>query len=255
MRNVLDAPAILLIGSDPTYQHPLLAWQIRNNVRLHRSRLYLINARPIKLTRQATHFVPVAGGTEGKAVAFLAGDDSAREHCAVDESGRDKLSALRDKLRTEKDLIIAFGSELRGEDIAMLVRVGAAIPGCKWVCLGDYANSRGAADMGLYPDLLPGYTPLSQGAAFREGWDAEFPTQPGLNFLQMMEAAKGWIAEGAIRCWFEPRSSLPHRPICPAGNLLSRTGPFPYRDGSTGGYRASCNIRLREIGNLHEHLR
>ena len=126
MRNVLDAPAILLIGSDPTYQHPLLAWQIRNNVRLHRSRLYLINARPIKLTRQATHFVQVAGGAEGKAVAFLAGDDNAREHCALDESGRDKLSALRDKLRTENDLIIVYGSELRGEDIAMLVQVGAA---------------------------------------------------------------------------------------------------------------------------------
>ena len=34
----LDAPAMLLIGNDPTEQHPLLAWQIRNNVRLHRSR-------------------------------------------------------------------------------------------------------------------------------------------------------------------------------------------------------------------------
>ena len=56
MRNVLDAPAILLIGSDPTYQHPLLAWQIRNNVRLHRSRLYLINARPIKLTSASNAF-------------------------------------------------------------------------------------------------------------------------------------------------------------------------------------------------------
>ena len=193
MRNVLDAPAILLIGSDPTYQHPLLAWQIRNNVRLHRSRLYLINARPIKLTRQATHFVQVAGGAEGKAVAFLAGDDNALEHCALDESGRDKLSALRDKLRTENDLIIAFGSELRGEDIAMLGRVGAAIPGCRWVCLGDYANSRGAADMGLYPDLLPGYVPLSQGATFREVWDEEFPTQSGLNLPQMMEAAKDGV--------------------------------------------------------------
>ena len=198
MRNVFDAPAILLIGSDPTYQHPLLAWQVRNNVRLHRSRLYLINARPIKLTRQAAHFVQVDGGTEGKAVAFLAGDDSALEHCAGDRSGREKLTALRDKLRTEKDLIIAFGSELRGEGIAMLVRFGAAIPGCKWVCLGDYANSRGAADMGLYPDLLPGYVPLSQGAAFREVWDEEFPTQSGLNLLRMIEAAK----EGGLKALY-----------------------------------------------------
>jgi NADH-quinone oxidoreductase subunit G len=190
MKDVFSTPAILLIGGDPTYQHPLLAWQIRNNVRLHHARLYLINARSIKLTRQATQFVQVDEGNEGTAVAFLAGDDSAREQCTMDQSGRNKLTALREKLRTEKDLVIIFGSELRGKDIAALVRCCAAIPDGKLVCLGDYANSRGAADMGLYPDLLPGYTPLSEGAAFREAWDAGFPTQPGLNLLQMIEAAK-----------------------------------------------------------------
>ena len=39
MRDVFNAPAILLIGNDPTEQHPLLAWQIRNNVRLHRAQV------------------------------------------------------------------------------------------------------------------------------------------------------------------------------------------------------------------------
>ena len=42
MRDVFFAPAILLIGNDPTKQHPLLAWQIRTNVRLHRAKLYLV---------------------------------------------------------------------------------------------------------------------------------------------------------------------------------------------------------------------
>ncbi len=198
MKDVFNAPAILLIGGDPTYQHPLLAWQIRNNVRLHHARLYLINGRSIKLTRQATQFVQVDEGNEGTAVAFLAGDDSAREQCTTDQSGRNKLTALRDKLRTEKELVIVFGSELRGKNIAVLVRCCAAISDGKLVCLGDYANSRGAADMGLYPDLLPGYTPLSEGAAFREAWDAGFPTQPGLNLLQMIEAAK----EGRLKALY-----------------------------------------------------
>src|SRR5713226_9056230 len=76
MRDVLKAPAILLIGNDPTNQHPLLAWQIRTNVRLRRARLYLINSAPIKLRRQAEGFGLVAAGAEAKAVAFLAGDDS-----------------------------------------------------------------------------------------------------------------------------------------------------------------------------------
>src|SRR5437764_9449255 len=73
MRDVLNAPAILLIGNDPTEQHPLLAWQIRNAVRLHNAKLYLINSQPIKLRRQATAFAQVNKGGEGAAVAFLAG--------------------------------------------------------------------------------------------------------------------------------------------------------------------------------------
>src|SRR6202021_1869999 len=56
MRDVLNAPAILLIGTDPTNQHPMLAWQIRTNVRLRRAKLYIINSVEIKLKRQAAEF-------------------------------------------------------------------------------------------------------------------------------------------------------------------------------------------------------
>src|SRR5713226_4602786 len=76
MREVLSAPAILLIGNDPTNQHPLLAWQIRTNVRLRRARLYVINSAPIKLRHQAAGCAMVPAGAEMTAVAFLAGDDS-----------------------------------------------------------------------------------------------------------------------------------------------------------------------------------
>ena len=79
MRDVFNAPAILLIGNDPTEQHPLLAWQIRNNVRLHRAKLYVVNSRTIKLRRQAAGFTQIPAGAEGKFAAFLAGDDSAAE--------------------------------------------------------------------------------------------------------------------------------------------------------------------------------
>ena len=72
MRDVGSAPAILLIGNDPTEQHPLLAWQIRTNVRLHRAKLYVVNSSPIKLRRQATAFAQIAPGSEGSFVQFLA---------------------------------------------------------------------------------------------------------------------------------------------------------------------------------------
>ena len=43
LRDIASAPAILLIGGNPTEEHPLLAWTIRTNVRLNRARLYVAN--------------------------------------------------------------------------------------------------------------------------------------------------------------------------------------------------------------------
>jgi NADH-quinone oxidoreductase subunit G len=186
MADVFSAPAILLIGNDPTEQHPLLAWQIRNNVRLHRAKLYVINSESIKLRRQAANFTQIPTGTEGKVVAFLAGDDAAADALG---NTRDAWVALRDKIRAEQNIVIIFGSEIRGKDIASLVSFASGIPGAKFVCLGDYANSRGAADMGLYPDLLPGYHPANAASQFREEW-AGIPQQAGLDLPGMVEAAK-----------------------------------------------------------------
>jgi NADH-quinone oxidoreductase subunit G len=190
MREVYNAPAILLIGNNPTDQHPLLAWQIRNNVRLHRSRLYLINSQPIKLGRQAAGFTQIPAGAEGKVAAYLAGDDSAAETIVSEKTNREGWSALREKLRGEQNLIIIFGSEIRGSDVATLVNFGSGIAGAKFVCLADYANSRGAADMGLYPDLLPGYHRVADAGKFHEEWGS-IPATAGLTLPEMVEAAKG----------------------------------------------------------------
>ncbi len=189
MRDVFNAPATLLIGNDPTEQHPLLAWQIRNNVRLHRARLYVINSQPIKLKRQATNFVRIPAGLEGRVVAFLAGEDAAVDAISSEETKRNAWIELRDKLRGEANLIIIFGSEIRGADIAWLVKFGSGIQGAKFICLGDYANSHGAADMGLYPDLLPGYQRVSDTGKFHEEWGT-LPRAAGLTLPAMVESAK-----------------------------------------------------------------
>jgi NADH-quinone oxidoreductase subunit G len=173
MRDVFNAPAVLLIGNDPTEQHPLLAWQIRNNVRLHAARLYVVNSQEIKLRRQATSFLQIPEGTEGK---FVDGDDTL-------------ATQFREKLLGEKNLLIIFGAEIRGNDIASLVKFGSSIPGAKFLYLGDYANSRGAADMGLYPDLLPGYQPVFSTTSFHQEWGG-IPQTPGLTLPEMVESAK-----------------------------------------------------------------
>jgi len=189
MREVLNAPAILLIGNDPTNQHPLLAWQIRTNVRLRRAKLYVINSAPIKLRRQAAGFGLLSAGTEAKAVAFLAGDDSLLDSLVSDSTNREAWIALREKIRAEQNLVIAFGSEVRGHDIEALVSFASTLAGAKLICLGDYANSRGASEMGLYPDLLPGYEPVTGADKFRQEW-GKLPTEKGLSLPEMVEAAK-----------------------------------------------------------------
>jgi NADH-quinone oxidoreductase subunit G len=185
MREVYDAPAIVLIGNDPTNQHPLLAWQIRNNVRLHNGRLYVVNSGPIKLRRQATSFLDVPAPSQTLFASFLAGD----EQFPYSPEARQAWTALRDKLRAEQNLVIIFGSEIFGKGVGALAKFAFGIAGAKLLCLGDYANSRGAADMGLYPDLLPGYFPVSGTNKFRDDWGG-LPDAPGLNIPQMFDAAK-----------------------------------------------------------------
>ena len=162
-------------------------------MRLHRAKLYVINSQSIKLRRQATSFTQIPAGAEGKVAAFLAGDDAALDGIAMDAGesggrGRPPLHELRDKLRGEQNLVIIFGSEIRGGDVASIVAFGSGIAGAKVICLADYANSRGAADMGLYPDLLPGYHPISGTSDFHQEW--AIPPAAGLDLQGMVEAGK-----------------------------------------------------------------
>ncbi|HEY4011086.1 MAG TPA: 2Fe-2S iron-sulfur cluster-binding protein, partial [Acidobacteriaceae bacterium] len=74
-RDVANAPAILLIGGDPTNQAPLTAWSVRGNVRLNKARVYVANTEEIKLRRQARAFIQVAPFAYGSFISYLAGDD------------------------------------------------------------------------------------------------------------------------------------------------------------------------------------
>src|SRR5271156_805338 len=182
LRDFHDAPATLLLGNDPTNQHPALAWQIRSNVRLHRGRIYVANHTDIKLRRQAKAAVELPADGYASFVEYLAGKDGSFE-------ANDATAAFRDAIRQEESLLIAFGSEFRGSNIQALVEFGLSLPNTKFACLGDYANSRGAADMGLLPDLLPGYVPVTASAHFAEEYGSTTSTQPGLDLVQMFDAA------------------------------------------------------------------
>jgi NADH-quinone oxidoreductase chain G len=177
LREIGSAPAILLIGGNPTEEHPLLAQQIRTNVRLNRARLYVVTDSEIKLERQAKDTLQISAGGYEQIAATLEGGES----------------EFAKALLAEESLVVVFGEECRGQAVEKLVAWGLKRGNVRFACLGDHSNSRGAADMGLYPDLLPGYVPVSNAGAFAEY--PNLPAQPGKNLLQMFDAAgKGELA-------------------------------------------------------------
>jgi NADH-quinone oxidoreductase subunit G len=121
--------AVLVVGADLAQQHPLLSFQARANFRHHAAHIYAVTPGPVREDKYAAASVRVQTGGE------LAGVES-----------------LRDKLKSEGDLVIAFGDAIQGDRLRKLIAFGDSlgVP-VKYVCLVDYSNSRGAFDMGLIP--------------------------------------------------------------------------------------------------------
>ncbi|HVM75283.1 MAG TPA: NADH-quinone oxidoreductase subunit NuoG [Candidatus Saccharimonadales bacterium] len=189
MDELYRSKAVLLIGNDPSNQNPLVAWQIRSGIRHNGTKLYLLNADTIKLQHKATLSVVSGSTKEAAAVRWLA---TGQANISQELAGQ--LGTLKSALEAEGELAIVFGSQITGEAIRHLVDFASKLSGrVRFMALGDYANSRGAADMGLLPDRLPGYGYVDHAAAsgpFARNWGASVPSKPGLTAPQMVEAAQ-----------------------------------------------------------------
>ena len=176
LRDTATAPAILLIGGNPTEEHPLLAWNLRTNVRLNRGKLFVANARAIKLERQAKATLRLPADGYPTLAAYLGGSDAAI-----------KDAVFREAVLAEESLLVVFGPEYSSAQLTELVAWGLKRGNVRFAFLGGYSNSRGAADMGLLPDLLPGYVPVTAPGAFAEY--PGLPATPGKTLSEIFDAA------------------------------------------------------------------
>jgi NADH-quinone oxidoreductase subunit G len=121
--DLYTAKAVLIVGSDLSQQHPLLAFQARANFRHHQARIYTATPGPVR--------------EDSYSAASLRSPD---------------YESLHDKLAAEDNLVVVFGDEIQGPAVRKLIAFGDSlgIP-VKYVCLVDYSNSRGAFDMGVIP--------------------------------------------------------------------------------------------------------
>ncbi|HBY63465.1 MAG TPA: NADH dehydrogenase (quinone) subunit G [Solibacterales bacterium] len=132
--------AALVIGVDLAQQQPLLAFKLRENWRHNGLKLFAVTPGPVREDRYAAKSARAEAGSE----------------LAVLETWRDALTAAG-------ELLVVYGATVKGAGVRDLVAFGASlgIP-VKYVPLVDYSNSRGAVDMGLLPELLPGFQPSEQ---------------------------------------------------------------------------------------------
>jgi NADH-quinone oxidoreductase subunit G len=189
MEQLYQSKAVLLVGNDPTNQNPLAGWQIRSGIRHFGTKLFVINSNEIKLKRKATQFVKVAAGQEEPALRWLAHEEGQLPTPLVEQ-----LFQLKAGLEAESDVAVVFGAEVSGAAIAQLVAFGSKLPGkTRYMALGDYANSRGAADMGMLPDRLPGYAYVDNAdarEALEKLWGGVISSKPGQTAPQMIDAAQ-----------------------------------------------------------------
>jgi NADH-quinone oxidoreductase subunit G len=186
LRDIGSVPAILLIGGNPTEEHPLLAWQLRTNVRLNRARLYVANTARIKLERQAKAALQLPADGYANLAAYLSGTSSAIDN-----------AAFRDAVLAEESLVVILSAELTGSQLTDLIAWGLSRDNVRFALLGAHSNSRGAADMGLLPDLLPGYVPVAAPGAFAEEYPG-LPTAPGKSLPEILASA----SEGSLGALF-----------------------------------------------------
>ncbi len=240
LRDIASACAILLIGGNPTDEHPLLAWQLRTNVRLNRARLYIAN--------HAAHQARAPGQSHAGACRPTATRTSPR---ILDRGEiRFQQSHAWPKNRWSSSSARSFAAQPSrisspGASSAAIVR--------RFAYLGDHANSRGAADMGLFPDLLPGYVPVTAPGAFAEY--PNLPAAPGKTLPQMLDAAAKGELGALLVVGANPVSRAKLDPAALEEHLPHRAGSFPHRDCRAGRCCLPRRQPLRKIRHRHQHLR
>jgi formate dehydrogenase major subunit len=221
------AVSILICGCNPTENHPIVGARIRQAV-MRGAKLIVIDPREIELTRHADVHLQLRPGTNVPLLHALAHvivnegliDVAAlRDRVRGFEAYRAFIAAwtperaaaitgvsaglIRQAARlyaTHKPAMCFHGlgmtEHVQGTDgvmclvnLALLTRnLGKAGTGVN--PLRGQNNVQGSAHMGCEPGNLTGFIPLNQGRElFEMVWQAPVPRAPGLNLMQMIDAA------------------------------------------------------------------
>ena len=232
------ANTILLIGSNPTENHPIIGLEIKR-AKANGSALVVINPKKIELCDLADIWLSPIPGTDAAlltAIAKVIVENSLEDREFVEKNVigfneyKDYLASisLKELLDicgvTEKEvynvaelyaknkpsaIYYAMGitQHLNGTQNVLAICNLAVITGNLGVLGGGINplrgqnNVQGACDMGVLPDFLPGYKSVfesEQRKPFEQLWGEKLPLQKGLTLLEMKEA----ILKGKIKALY-----------------------------------------------------
>ena len=230
VRDVAKAEVVIVIGANPTGNHPVAATWIKNAAKAG-TKLIVADPRRTDLARHATHVLQFHADTD---VALL----NAMLHTIVEEGLVDEafirdrtanFEALRENVQkyspeamapicgipaatirevarlyaTSKGSMILWGmgisQHVHGTDnarclIALALSTGQiGRPGTGLHPLRGQNNVQGASDSGLIPMVYPDYQRVDNPdvrKAFEKLWGTELEAQPGLTVVEIIHAAK-----------------------------------------------------------------
>jgi NADH-quinone oxidoreductase subunit G len=168
VRDIDEAEAILVVGTDPLHSSPILDLRVRKAVRRNGARLAVATERPTALDGGAMASARYApGGASG----FLS------ELAACLRAGPESpASEVAEALRGAGRVVILWGERIGREGsaaTAALLDLAAALDlgrteGSGLLEVPDFANARGLREAGCLPDAGPGLAETAAGMATEE---------------------------------------------------------------------------------------
>jgi NADH-quinone oxidoreductase subunit G len=180
MDDIDGAEAVLLLGTDPLHEMPILDLRIRKAVRHLGLRLGIASERPTTLDGGADSVARYAPGGGADFLRSLAA--AARG----EDVGSEEAGAVASLLGADSPLVIVFGSRVisgpAGEDAAAaLLELAGALrlgerEGAGLIGVPEEANGRGLAEAGMLPGAGPGLSEAPAGhdaPAIRAAFESE----------------------------------------------------------------------------------
>ncbi len=229
IEDIHRADVIVLLGLDVAEELPVFATFFRRAVRRNGAKAVIIHPRRVEDARFGL-YLPVLPGAEAVWLNVLMARLVQEERFAAQArrvaGGQEFLAWLQEhgdiaalpgvdeaqmaqvvRLLTEaKAPLVLYGADVvRGRaaeaNAAALHNLRLLLGEDRVAYVGPDANSLGARDMGVHPEYLPGYVPVTDAEGrerFHRLWGSEVPEEPGLTYTQMLQAA----AEGRLKALF-----------------------------------------------------